>query len=207
MTSIITGDIVNSRGVTNPQAWLSPLKHLLSTFGKAPQTWEIFRGDSFQLEVENPADALNAVLRIKACVKSIRKLDVRMAIGIGANPVRSSAITESQGDAFIRSGEQFDVLKPNKKTLALQSPWPQVDHTLNLMLDLASIAMDAWSPAEAQVMAAVLAHPAWTQMEVGHHLGKKQSTVSETLKRAHAQEIQALDTYFRTAITNPLKQP
>lgn len=207
MTSIITGDIVNSRGVENQQAWLSPLKKLLSTFGESPQVWDIYRGDSFQLEVKHPAEALGKALQIKACIKSIRKLDVRMAIGIGENPLPASAITESNGEAFIRSGEQFEILKPLKKKLALQSPWPNVDHTVNLMLDLASIAMDAWSPAEAKLIAVVLQHPELTQTELGDKLGKKQSTVSETLKRAHFQEIQALDAYFRTSITEHILQP
>ncbi|MCF8342000.1 MAG: hypothetical protein K9I82_13560 [Chitinophagaceae bacterium] len=34
MTSIITGDLVNSRKIADSSIWLDPLKELLSTFGK-----------------------------------------------------------------------------------------------------------------------------------------------------------------------------
>lgn len=201
MIGIVTGDIVNSRKAASQQQWLGPLKELLSTFGESPQVWEIYRGDSFQLELKNPEEALMAALRLKACIRSIRGLDIRMAIGIGEKSFDAPRISESNGEAFIRSGEQFEILKPRKKKLALQSPWPEVDLSVNLMLDLASIAMDAWSPAEAKIIAALLQHPQLTQTELGDKLGKKQSTVSETLKRAHCDEIMNVEAYYRKHIT------
>lgn len=38
MTSIITGDIINSRAQKDPSIWLYPLKELLGEWGKAPKT-------------------------------------------------------------------------------------------------------------------------------------------------------------------------
>ena len=51
MTSIITGDIINSRAIANPKHWMEPLKKVLSVYGNNPKAWEIYRGDSFQVEV------------------------------------------------------------------------------------------------------------------------------------------------------------
>ena len=48
--AIITGDIIDSRKV-KPETWLPALKMALSTYGKEPKHWEIYRGDSFQLEI------------------------------------------------------------------------------------------------------------------------------------------------------------
>jgi hypothetical protein len=82
ITSVITGDIIQSRK-TNKPVWLSKLKKTLSLEGKSPRTWQIYRGDSFQVEVKDPDQAFLTALRIKATIKTIRSLDVRMAIGIG----------------------------------------------------------------------------------------------------------------------------
>jgi len=51
MTAILTGDIVNSQKVDS-KLWLKDLKAVLRKYGKNPYSWEIFRGDTFQLEVE-----------------------------------------------------------------------------------------------------------------------------------------------------------
>ena len=53
------------------------------------------------------------VLRIKATLKGIKNLDVRMAIGIGKREFTAFNITESNGEAFIHSGEKLESLKPD----------------------------------------------------------------------------------------------
>ena len=51
MTSVITGDIIKSGSFNNPEVWLKPLKEALTNTGIHKKYWEIFRGDSFQIEV------------------------------------------------------------------------------------------------------------------------------------------------------------
>jgi hypothetical protein len=57
MTSVITGDIINSRSRSSSE-WIDDLKNVLRRVGESPKYWEIYRGDSFQLEIENPKEAL-----------------------------------------------------------------------------------------------------------------------------------------------------
>ena len=64
MISVITGDIVNSRKAET-RTWIKGLKEELSFFGKNPADWEIFGGDSFELRVNDPLQALLTALRIK----------------------------------------------------------------------------------------------------------------------------------------------
>lgn len=123
IVAIITGDIINSRNA-NPKKWLTILKKALSHSGGSPSTWEVFRGDSFQLEVKNPADALLTAIRIKANLKTVKGLDARMAIGIGEKGYSAPRITESNGAAFVYSGEKLESLKKEKQNLAVKSPWP-----------------------------------------------------------------------------------
>ena len=56
MTAVLTGDIINSRKSKTPD-WLSNLKETLNKFGQEPKHWEIYRGDSFQLEID-PAKSI-----------------------------------------------------------------------------------------------------------------------------------------------------
>lgn len=199
MTCIISGDIINSRKV-DPTIWLNPLKVLMKEWGETPQTWEIYRGDSFQLEIKQPQHGLLAAIRIKACVKSIEKLDVRMGIGIGQKSYSTQKITEANGEAFINSGEIFEELKKLKQCLAIKSPWPKLDTELNLMFRLALIALDKWSPATAQIVAVAIANRSLSQKELGDIMERTQSTISEAQKRAHYDEIMDLVSFYEKCI-------
>ena len=203
MTSIITGDIINSREI-DPVIWLDPLKALMKEWGKTPKTWEIYRGDSFQVEINQPQFALLAAIRIKACIKSIEKLDVRMGIGIGEKSYNAQKITEANGEAFINSGETFEELKKLKQHLAIRSPWPKLDAELNLMFRLASIALDKWSTATAQIVAASIVNRTLSQKELGDKMGRTQSTISEAQKRAHYDEIMELLDFYEECITEKI---
>lgn len=68
MTSVITGDIINSRDVL-AETWLPILKQSFNKIGKTSKTWEIFRGDSFQIEIENIANALLFTIELKTAIK------------------------------------------------------------------------------------------------------------------------------------------
>lgn len=212
MTSVITGDVINSRR-NSQDIWLPPLKKLLATFGRGPQYWEITRGDSFQLEVTDAPRALMAAIAIKACVKAqgAKALDVRLAIGIGDKSYHGKRISESSGTAFIRSGDRFEGLKKEKLNLAILTGIPPTDEALNVMARLALMAMDKWSASSAEVirlqMAALHAMCRYlSQKELESKLKLKQSSVSERMKRAHFTEISEFEMYFRN-LTAQLSTP
>ena len=153
MIAVIKGDIIASRNLTNQEKWLTPLKALFNTWGNSPKQWELAWGDSFQLEIGNPEDALLKALEIKSLIKKVEPvnthkrsgaIDVRMAIGIGAKTYTGDRISESNGSAFINSGEKFEKLKKERTNLAIQSPWNKFDEEVNLYLKLAGIIMDKW---------------------------------------------------------------
>jgi hypothetical protein len=200
MTSIITGDIINSRKIQDPKTWIQPLKKIMTIYGKSPENWEIFRGDSFQLEVKETEASLLAAIKIKAVMRSIKGLDVRMAIGIGNKTYTARRISESNGEAFINSGEKFEELKKIKQRLAVKSPWDKTDKQLNLMIALASIAMNKWSANSAQLITMSLKHRQLSQKELGKKIKRTQSSVSEAQSRAHYDEIIALEQFYREQI-------
>jgi hypothetical protein len=105
MVTTITGDIVHSQTVKDPSIWIKPLKQWFQTLGETPRDWQLYRGDSFQLEIETE-DSLRIAIVIKSIIKKLnqKKLDVRLAIGIGKQGYREGYISESGGDAFVYSG-------------------------------------------------------------------------------------------------------
>ncbi|MCC5939564.1 MAG: hypothetical protein JJU34_19955 [Lunatimonas sp.] len=206
MIAVIKGDIVASRDLIDQEKWLSPLKQLLTSWGKTPGTWEVVWGDFFQLEIPNPEEALLSALKIKALIKRIEPIDqrrkistidVRMAIGIGEKTYTGSKISESNGPAFVFAGNQFDSLKKNHINLAIQSPWHAFDEEINLYLKLAGNLMDKWSVSSAELVEIVLNSPDITQMEIGKQLGIKQNSVSGRWSRSYAQDLLAVEQMFR----------
>ncbi|CAN1575092.1 SatD family [Spirosomataceae bacterium] len=197
MEAIITGDLMNSR-LVDPNEWMPALKKVLKQYGKEPKNWEIFRGDSFQLNTK-PEDALMAAIFIKAEIKQWKDLDVRIGIGIGEITYQAAKITESNGTAFLNSGACFEELK--KQTLAIKSPNKDLDETLNLMIELASLTIDRWTETAAKLIKIKIENPTSNQKDLANMLNKTaQGTISEGLKRGGYDEIQKLLDYYRLKI-------
>ena len=196
MTSIITGDIINSRSI-DAELWLAVLKQELNNLGSAPKRWEIYRGDSFQVEVPAPDEALLQCIKIKAAIKTIKGLDVRMAIGIGKKSHDANNISEANGSAFIRSGEGFESLKNLRQSLGIFTGKPRFDERINLYLKLALIAMDNWTLGAAEFVKLSLQNPTASQTEIGSMLGISQSSVSERQQRSYLPDILEMETLFR----------
>lgn len=214
MIAVISGDIISSRILVNQKKWLLPLKKLLSKWGQTPKNWKIDRGDFFQLEISKPQDALKKAFEIKALIKSVEPLnnnkkisniDVRMSIGIGIKNYSSKTISESNGSAFIFSGEKFDLLKKENITIGIKTPWSLFDEEINLYLKLAGTFMDNWSVSSAELMEIIFNNPNITQEEIGKKLGIKQNSVSGRWNRAHANEILELNNMFQKKIKLQLK--
>lgn len=195
MTSVITGDIINSRNVDN-QIWLTSLKKIF----KEVDAGEIFRGDSFQIEIKNASEAFFTAIKIKSYIKAIKGVDVRMAIGIGEKNFSSDTIVESNGEAFINSGKAFDALL-KKQTLAVKSPWKEFDEEINLAIRLSLLTMDNWTQNSAEFVRTLLNNLSSTQIEISKKLNISQSSTSERRKRAGLDEILQLEKRYRKLIT------
>ena len=204
MIGVLTADIINSRRYDDQGTWLAPLKKVLDRVGPTPAAWEIFRGDSFQLEVRDPADVFQTALLLKATIKSVKPYDLRIAIGIGEKSYHSERITESNGPAFVHSGEKFERLQQEKVTLAMKSPWPELDQELNTCMKLALIAMEDWTAGLAEIVAIMIQNKGLRQVEVGKKLGIKQNAVSGRLKRSHYYELIEFEALFRQKIKSHL---
>ncbi|WP_047789040.1 SatD family protein [Tenacibaculum mesophilum] len=202
MTSVITGDIINSRGVS-AETWLPVLKESFNTIGKTPKTWELFRGDSFQIEIENIAEALLFIFKLKSTIKKIKDLDIRLAIGIGNKSFDTEKITEANGEAFINSGYAFDYLL-KKQNLALKTPWEDINDEFEVSISLSLLIMDNWTTNSAAFVYMSLQNPESTQKIIAKKLAISESSASERRKRSGFDEIMKLEKRYRKLMNQKL---
>lgn len=87
---------------------------------------ELYRGDSFQLLVEDPALAIYIAILLRAGLiyntpdTSDGVWDARISVGIGSIDFISENIVTSDGEAFLLSSTQLDNI--GKRRLAVKTP-------------------------------------------------------------------------------------
>jgi DNA-directed RNA polymerase specialized sigma subunit len=123
-----------------------------------------------------------------------------MSLGIGDKTYKARKITESNGSAFIRSGETFETLKKQKLNLAINSGNAEFDEDLNLMLKLTLSFMDNWLQQSAEFVLVAIQNPTLSQEEIGVKLGINQAAVSRRQKRSNYDLLLQVDNYFRKKI-------
>ncbi len=199
MTSVITGDIIKSRDAENSE-WMSILKFALTYLCKDESYWEIYRGDSFQIEIEDIQKSFEAATYIKACIKTIKGLDVRMAIGIGEKSFKGKKVSESNGEAFRFSGETLESLKKEKINLKIKTKNKVLNNELNLYFKLILLSTDHWTSNSAEIVKLSLEHPQMLQKELAKLIGTNQNAISKRIKRANLDVILELDSMYRQKI-------
>lgn len=197
MKAVITGDIVKSQNFET-EVWYSALKEALGNENE--KNWEIYRGDEFQVLVEDACDAFLKVMQIKSKIKKIQDLDVRMSIGLGLQDFKGKKVSESNGSAFVNSGRNLDRLKAEKINLGIYSANEDFDETMNLVFSWLSLVTDNWSIVSAEIIDIFLQDNALNQEEVAKKLNITQSSVSQRLKRANYDLITETDKYFRKKV-------
>ncbi|WP_455169899.1 transcriptional regulator [Aegicerativicinus sediminis] len=199
MIAVLTGDIIKSQEIAAPSIWLDRLKIALNFLSKE-EFWSIYRGDSFQLEIGNPRKAFIAAIYIKACIKTIKDLDIRIAIGLGNKEHQGKDVSESNGPAFVYSGETLEQLKKEKTNLKLKSDNPIFNDEINLYFKLLLIGIDHWTVNSAEVVKLTIENPNMLQTELAKLIGTSQNAVSKRQKRANLDEIFALDKMYNSKL-------
>jgi hypothetical protein len=123
-----------------------------------------------------------------------------MALGLGSRTYNAPRITESNGSAFVHSGEKFEMLKNEKQNLSIKSDWPDFDKEINLLLKIILIPMDSWTINSAEAVKVAIENPGKSQEELGLMLGVKQNAVSNRLKRAYYGEVMEVNEMYKTKL-------
>ncbi|WP_071145156.1 hypothetical protein [Bacteroides ihuae] len=187
---VITGDIVSSSSIQ--LEWREKLLLAMQEIaedlkGISHLQIEFFRGDSFQILVEQPAKTLLVAVLFRAGLisrtpqKSKKRWDARISIGVGEVSSLANNIVVSDGEAFHFSGREMDNIK--KKRLTLRTRWGYVNEELSVSTAFADDIISGWTQAQAEAIYLVLLHDI-TQREVASRIDKSPQTVSKILGAA-----------------------
>ena len=206
---VITGDIVDSSklSIEERERLLLVLNEAISDIKTnicEDISYEVFRGDSFQIVVDNPAVSLSVAVILRASlmahtpVNSSFKWDARIAVGIGTIDFKSDHISTSDGEAFKNSGRCFDKLKKNER-LAIQTPWNDFSRELEVSTGFADHLITKWTQKQAEAILPELLTNS-SQKEIAGLLNKTVQNVSNVLNSAKLPLIKRYLNRFRTKI-------
>lgn len=194
LIAVLTGDVVGSSQLADaprralPQILQRAGAELKRAFGKAvPYELEIFRGDSWQLVVTDPALCFRAALFFRACViaesPGSMRLDTRIGLAVDrADFVPAKNVSAGNGAAFQASGESLDRLDASVRLALVASgekEWRDV------AVRLVDAIVQEWTARQARAVAGRLR--GWTQMQIVEHWPERitQQTIARHLARAH----------------------
>ncbi|MDQ3394437.1 MAG: SatD family protein [Bacteroidota bacterium] len=198
--AVITADIVNSSQLKNePRAKL--LSVLREIFKKIEQMlpesvrtpFEIYRGDSFQGVLIDPAKALLACIIIKVYLRksfetTLKKAwDARIALGIGTIEFTSESTAEADGQAFRMSGPVLDVMRGENRII-ITTPWEDLNHEFEVSCAFFDIVFSRWSASQAEVVLEQL--DGLTQQQIADKLNISQVSVHQRLKTSGFYAVQ-----------------
>jgi hypothetical protein len=193
--AVITGDIVASSRLSGEEheslhrVMQDAYSELAGAFpGAAGPSIDIFRGDSWQMVILEPAPALRCGLFYRALLRAkmqTHQFNTRMAVGVGhVSSVPDEHISRGSGEAYERSGQALDSMHgPEALRVVLpEEVEAQAVATVVCLLDERS---SLWTDKQALAVTGVLR--GWTQKETAEKLwpgGISQSGVSQHLDRA-----------------------
>lgn len=185
---VITGDIIQSTRIKpeNKQQVLDTIRDTVCELEKwTKMKLEIFRGDSFQIIMDEVYEAVRIAILIRAGLQkntpetSEIKWDARLSLGLGSVDFpQAESVTESDGEAFHYSGWEFDEL--GKRKLAIRTPWQEVNEELKVSTAFADDIISEWSIAQAQAIYASLISSK-TQKEIAADLSTSPQNISKRI--------------------------
>jgi hypothetical protein len=188
--AIITADIAN-------YTQLSPgdQKKLISqiSFLSKNQKIEFYRGDSFQIYLKHPKEALKMILQLRTAAKAVANhsskpvADIRAGIGIGEVDTPVRMLRTATGEAFVLSGRGFDSTANSKRRLIIQSKTPSFNQTLKVIASFVDYLVDRMTTKQAEVIFELLNN--LTQLEAARKLHKSQPTINQHIQSAGWTEI------------------
>lgn len=172
-SAVITGDIVRSGRLTSQR-----FKAVQESLHRGSRTLEerfprdasfpidVFRGDSWQMLVPDPRDALRVGLFLRAFLRAEGGVDTRLAIGVGTTDgVVRERVGESRGDAFRVSGELLDKKSPSRMRFRIagtESWWGE--HAIAVVLAVLDVVAARWTSAQGRAICGALFD--WKQEQI-----------------------------------------
>ena len=200
---VITGDIINSSAIQ-----IEYRDFLLKSIQKIaeelnviePLKIEFFRGDSFQMVINNPENAMQIAILLRAGLKSHtpkgceKPWDARLSLGVGTISYHADNVVLSDGEAFQYSGRE----------LIVKTRWSDVNDELLVSTAFADDVISSWSVSQSQAAYhALLCNTA--QKDIAKKLHKSAQNISKLLSAAKVNLVQMYLDRYHNLISNLLE--
>lgn len=160
--SVLTGDIVASTELSSeerkelPDRIRDAYRYIADLLpGALPFAIDIFRGDSIQIYVADPAEALVVAVWFMSRTKATAGVETRMALAVDTVEfINEINVSESDGKAFRRSGRTLNELgSTHLRCVAPATADPQYQLTLDVVAALMDHLIVGWTEQQAQAVA------------------------------------------------------
>ncbi len=195
MKAVITGDLINSTrlGEEAYETVIDRLKDILQLLKDEEHItqYELYRGDAFQILVENAQTALSVLFIIRTYINSLappqerrgQKVEYNFRLALGVADVEGevkSGITNEP--PFVYSGRTLDAITAKNVTIGIRTEYDDRNSEFNTELSLLEYIMEQWTPTSA----GILYHKLWgkTERVIADKLGISQSAVNQHSRQA-----------------------
>lgn len=208
---VITGDIIESSAIQIEYRdfLLESIRKIVDELNVIePLKIEFFRGDSFQMVINNPENAMQIAILLRAGLKShtpkgCDKLwDARLSLGVGTISYQADNVVLSDGEAFQYSGRELDEM--GKRRLIAKTRWSDVNDELQVSTAFADDVISSWSVSQSQAAYQALLYNT-AQKEIASKLQKSAQNISKLLIAAKVNLVQMYIDRYHKLISNLLK--
>lgn len=169
---------------------------------------EFFRGDSFQMVIDSPENALRIAILLRAGLKGHtpkdckKPWDARLSLGIGTISYCSDSIVLSDGEAFQYSGRELDEM--GRRRLSVMTRWPEVNDEFKVSTSFADEEITSWSISQSQAVYQALLYNI-PQKDIALKFQKSAQNISKLLGAAKLGIIQMYINRYYDLILNLTK--
>ncbi|MCM1177500.1 MAG: hypothetical protein NC115_00140 [Bacteroidales bacterium] len=188
MKCVITADIVDSTKICSDmrKTLLDVLEQISIDVNEISSSHiEVYRGDSFQLLVNDAEKGMLCAILIRAGLMCFapdgEKWDARVSLGLGDVLYENERVTMSDGEAFRLSGRNLEVI--GKQRLAVAAPSNDFNEEFTLACAFADDIISGWSKKQAGLMYCVLMHGT-SRMALAELYGTSVQNIGKTLRAA-----------------------
>jgi hypothetical protein len=216
--AVVTGDIKNFTKLPSDRRskLVVETEQLMKTMVKDSKDAQVFRGDSYQLIIED------ITLVLKRCIQLIcwfklnsdrfsvgrrPKTDVsvllgtRLSIGIGEVAYEGKNVLDSDGEAFHLSGRKFDELNKDD-IIKVTTVNEKSNEVFDMLLMFMNSIIRSWTRTQAETIFLLLEKEDNTQEQIAKKLKMTQPAIAFSLRAARWKEVEKGINYISKELEN-----
>ena len=204
--AVVTGDIKNFTKLSSERRskLVVETEELMKTMVKNTKDAQVFRGDSYQLIIDDISQVLKRCIQLicwfklnsdrfsvgrRAATDPRVPLGTRLSIGIGEIAYEGKNVLDSDGEAFHLSGRKFDQLNKDD-IIRLTTADEKSNEVFEMLLMFMNSIIRSWTRTQAETIFQFLEKDDNTQEQVARKLKMTQPAVALSLRAARWKEVE-----------------